>query len=97
MEHESLSPDKQNGVSDHGGALIRIASLLVAAFLAYALSLAVIEYQNPLTRVPGPWLARYSRLWLLKAVLSRKFERINVDLHRRLGWYEHISGLQSID
>ena len=85
MEHESLSLDKHVGFGGHGGAVVRIASLLTAAFLAYTLALVVIEYQNPLTRVPGPWLARYTRLWLLKAVLSRKFERINVDLHRQLG------------
>ena len=97
MEHKSLSLNKQIGSGDHGGVFVRIASVLIAALLAYALGLVFIEYQNPLTKVPGPWLARYSRSWLLKAVLSRRFERINVELHRRLGWYGNLWGLQSID
>ena len=97
MEHDSLSLDRQTAVGDYGGAFVRIASLLIATFLAYGLGLVVIEYQNPLTNVPGPWLARYSRLWLLKAILSRKFEKVNVDLHRRHGWYRNPWDLQFVD
>ena len=35
--------------------------------------------------IPGPWQARYTRLWLLRAISSRSFQKINLDLHRKYG------------
>jgi hypothetical protein len=35
--------------------------------------------------VPGPFLARFSRLWYLRQVLKGNFEKTNIELHRRYG------------
>ncbi|PKY06141.1 pisatin demethylase [Aspergillus campestris IBT 28561] len=40
---------------------------------------------DPLRRVPGPWLARFTRLWELVQICGGHFEQINLDLHRRYG------------
>ena len=42
-------------------------------------------YGTNLRDTPGPWQARFTRLWLLRAISSRSFHRINLDLHRRYG------------
>ena len=41
--------------------------------------------KNPLRDVPGPWMAKFSRLWLMRAYASRSFQQINRDLHRKHG------------
>jgi hypothetical protein len=40
---------------------------------------------SPLRRVPGPFLARFTRFWYLKAVARGDFEKTNVELHKRYG------------
>ncbi|PLN82356.1 pisatin demethylase [Aspergillus taichungensis] len=40
---------------------------------------------DPLRRVPGPWLARFTRLWELVQIRRGHFEQVNIDLHRRYG------------
>ncbi|KAJ5603228.1 hypothetical protein N7537_006184 [Penicillium hordei] len=40
---------------------------------------------DPLRRVPGPWLARFTRLWELHQIRRGHFEQINVELHQRYG------------
>ena len=42
-------------------------------------------YGTTLRDIPGPWQARYTRLWLLRAISSRSFQKINLDLHRQYG------------
>jgi hypothetical protein len=36
-----------------------------------------------LRKTPGPFLARFSRLWELYEVIQGRFERTNVELHKR--------------
>ena len=55
-------------------------------FLACIILRAFYQAYKPTVRdIPGPWLAKYTRLWQLYAVYSRKFEKINVQLHRKYG------------
>ena len=55
------------------GVLLLIAGRLFRAFT------------DPLRSVPGPFLARLTRLWYLKAVNKGDFELENVRLHREHG------------
>ncbi|KAH7042246.1 pisatin demethylase [Macrophomina phaseolina] len=43
------------------------------------------SFFGPLRGVPGPWLARYTRLWEIAAVRRGDFERQNINLHKRFG------------
>ena len=59
-----------------------IVLLPLSAFIVRAIYQA---YGTALRDIPGPWLAKFTRLWLLRAISSRSFQKINLDLHRRYG------------
>ena len=40
---------------------------------------------DPLRDLPGPFLARYTRLWYLRAILKGDWEKTNIALHRKHG------------
>lgn len=64
-----------------------LVSLL--SFLGYRLFRAAVD---PLRSIPGPFLARFSRLWYLGAVHKGDFEKQNIKLHRKHGeksWRDH--------
>lgn len=42
-------------------------------------------YATPLRDIPGPWLAKFTRLWLLKSINSREYQKINIELHQKYG------------
>ncbi|KAL9636727.1 MAG: hypothetical protein Q9164_002642 [Protoblastenia rupestris] len=58
--------------------------LLVLVF-AYALDTLYKAYATPLRDIPGPWLAKFTRIWLFTAIAKRDFQTTNVDLHRKYG------------
>jgi hypothetical protein len=58
--------------------LIGILTLIVVRSLVRAVL-------DPLRDQPGPVLARFSRLWYLRALLEGHFEKTNLDLHRKFG------------
>lgn len=41
--------------------------------------------RSPLRRVPGPFLARFTRLWLLKQVYFGTYPKTSIELHRKYG------------
>jgi hypothetical protein len=47
--------------------------------------------KDPLRDLPGPFLARYTRLWFLRAILKGDWEQTNIALHRKLGPIVRIS------
>jgi hypothetical protein len=57
-----------------GGCLIQ--------FLYYFL---VLPYLSPNRRLPGPFLARYTRLWKLVKVKGGSFHKVNQELHAKYG------------
>ena len=59
-----------------------IILLPLSAFIVRAIYQA---YATALRDIPGPWQAKFTRLWLLRAISSRSFQKINLDLHRRYG------------
>lgn len=46
--------------------------------------------KSSLRRLPGPFAARLSRLWYLRAVSTGQFHYINIELHRKYGSYDEL-------
>uniref|UniRef100_A0A0D2XTV8 Pisatin demethylase n=1 Tax=Fusarium oxysporum (strain Fo5176) TaxID=660025 RepID=A0A0D2XTV8_FUSOF len=44
--------------------------------------------RSPLRRVPGPFLARFTRLWLLKQVYFGTYPKTSIELHRKYGYID---------
>ena len=57
---------------------------LVLVFI-YVLDTIYKTYATPLRDIPGPWLAKFTRIWLFNAIARRDFQTTNVDLHRKYG------------
>ena len=68
-------------------------STLLSSFLSYSLLSLLLyilynlyhAYTHPLRSIPGPFFTRFTRLWLLKAIASRRFGQINIELHKKYG------------
>lgn len=54
----------------------------LVSFIGYRLYRAAV---NPLRSIPGPFLARFSRLWYMAAIHKGDFEKQNIKLHREHG------------
>ena len=66
-----------------GKVLLLTVPLLLGIALAYHL---VRRYRTSgLDRYPGPWLAKFSKLWLRQDVKSNQHQRHLLELHRRHG------------
>ncbi len=59
-----------------------LIGILVGVWVLYQ---ALQYLRDPLRSIPGPFLARFTRLWYLLAVRSGHFEKINVALHKKHG------------
>lgn len=59
---------------------------ILAAGLAFQVFLAVFQaITSPLRSIPGPFWARFTRLWYFARVANGSFEKDNIALHRRYG------------
>ncbi|KAL4892892.1 cytochrome P450 [Aspergillus ambiguus] len=80
-------------VSAFHGSLVRIPSeigpyiphLILLAVTGYILSSLYHAFLGPTSHIPGPFLARFTRLWELLEVSQGHFERTNVQLHKKYG------------
>lgn len=54
------------------------------AILAVVTVVALLR-NNKYPRAPGPFLARFSNLWLAKTMSTGTFEKTNIELHRKHG------------
>lgn len=43
--------------------------------------------RSPLRKVPGPFWARFTRLWFLREVYHGRFHFSDVELHRKYGMF----------
>ncbi|KAK7892722.1 hypothetical protein LTR67_006959 [Exophiala xenobiotica] len=59
-----------------------VASSLLGLWLLYQL---FAYLRDPLRDVPGPLLARFTRLWYLREVARGHFEKTNIALHKKYG------------
>jgi hypothetical protein len=69
--------------------------LLPLVFLIYH----IIQYiLDPLRSIPGPFLARFTRLWYFLEIYKGSFEATDVELHKKYGAIVRIApGEYSID
>ena len=42
-------------------------------------------FLSPLRHIPGPLLARFTRLWLFREVYNSTFPLTNIELHQKYG------------
>jgi hypothetical protein len=59
--------------------------LLGVVICTFGLGRLLLAASGPLRSVPGPLLARFTRLWYLRAVSKGDFEKTNIELHRKHG------------
>lgn len=59
--------------------------LVAACIICWMLVTLIRSFVSPLRRVPGPLLARYTRLWLFKETYRGTFPKTNVELHKKYG------------
>ncbi|KAL4953679.1 cytochrome P450 [Aspergillus filifer] len=72
--------------------------LILLAIAVYALFLVTDYIRDPLKSVPGPIVARYTRLWWFFKVKQGDFHRENIYLHRKYGNVVRIApNIYSID
>ncbi|KAH8758356.1 cytochrome P450 family protein [Diaporthe sp. PMI_573] len=70
------------GTTSTPGLALRCAIALAGVTIIYSLIRAAI---SPLRSIPGPFSARFSRLWYLHKVWTGVLPRLNIDLHRKYG------------
>lgn len=74
------------------GGLILIALGSIIVYNAFQIIF------DPLRDIPGPFLARFTRLWYLLELYKGKFEITNIELHKKYGAIVRIAPNQySID
>lgn len=62
--------------------------VVVGLYIGYSVLQVIID---PLRDIPGPFLARFTRLWYLREVYKGSFEFTNIDLHKNYGPIVRIS------
>lgn len=62
-----------------------VGSLVLLVPSSYIIFTLVQSILDPLRRIPGPLLARYTRLWYLYKIYQGDFEKTNIELHERHG------------
>lgn len=79
-----------NSTADSSGAVSvsfsRILSSFVGLILAWFLGSCIwYRYMSPISEVPGPFFASFSRIWLIKLLRRGKGARELADLHEKHG------------
>jgi hypothetical protein len=67
------------------GALLKYAYVAALVGVAAVLRYLLRPILDPLRTIPGPFLARFSRLWQLGVLHRGDLEHVTIDLHRRHG------------
>ncbi|KAI3391747.1 hypothetical protein diail_6841 [Diaporthe ilicicola] len=70
------------GTSSTSGLALKCLAVLAGFTIMYSLIRAAT---SPLRSVPGPFAARFNRLYYLQKVWTGELPRLNIDLHRRYG------------
>ena len=73
-------------------SLANLCLFILACWLIFVTARTLIKaYRPPLSDIPGPWIAKFTRLWLMQAINTRSWDKINIRLHRRYGGFETLS------
>jgi len=67
------------------GVFYKASTVVALLVLFYSCKLILDIVTDPLRDVPGPLLARFTRLWEMHQLRKGRFEQVNIDLHRRYG------------
>ncbi|TID21823.1 hypothetical protein E6O75_ATG05218 [Venturia nashicola] len=63
--------------------------LLICVAIGIIITRALVSFHrsitSPLKDIPGPWQARFSKLWFFDNVRKGNFEEVNIRLHRKHG------------
>jgi hypothetical protein len=62
-----------------------ITAVTLLLLLLRLINSAYLSITSPLRSIPGPLLARFSKLWYLWRVYHGHFEQDNIELHRKYG------------
>lgn len=68
--------------------LFAILAALGLSRIVYVLYRAAVD---PLRSVPGPFLARFTRLWWFGALAREDFEKTNISLHKKHGMVDLVA------
>ncbi|PLB52502.1 cytochrome protein [Aspergillus steynii IBT 23096] len=72
----------------------------IRPYLGHAVCFAIVGYITwtayqglfgGVSKIPGPWLARFTRFWLFSETRKGGFEKANIDLHKKYGPLVRIS------
>lgn len=77
------------GVSLEGKMRGYILPGALTLLLLYVSKIIYNALFSPASRVPGPLLARFTRMWELAALNRGDFEKTNVKLHEQYGTRRH--------
>ena len=64
---------------------VTFALLLLGALGAWVVTITARHVLSPLRSIPGPLLARFTKLWVFVRVWQGSFEKDNIALHRKYG------------
>ncbi|TVY12611.1 Pisatin demethylase [Lachnellula arida] len=65
-----------------GGSLTVFLGLPLLLSISYIFIYVLLD---PLRHLPGPRIARFTRLWYLYQIYQGRFEQVNIELHRKYG------------
>src|SRR4051794_39734853 len=66
----------------HAGVILLVASIAILLRVTYAIYRRVRSSERS---IPGPWAARFTRLWYFLHVRSGNFHHENIALHAKHG------------
>ena len=73
-------------------SLANTCLVILACWLMFVTARTFIKaYRPPLSDIPGPWIAKFTRLWLMRAINTRSWDKINIRLHRQYGGFQTLS------
>ena len=64
---------------------VPLAIYLVGVLVVYTVLTAVSHLLSPLRSIPGPFFARFTKLWVFLRMWHGQFEKDNIALHRKYG------------
>ena len=66
---------------------VGVKGILLIVVALYLLKWAFNLVADPLKDIPGPPLARFTKLWLLVQYMKGDFQKTNIELHEKFGMF----------
>lgn len=64
---------------------VSLVGCLLGAAAVYILTITVTHLISPLKSIPGPFFARFTKLWVFIRIWRGRFEKDNITLHQKYG------------